>query len=140
MDIKIYTDGGSLGNPGPSASAYVIYLDDKIIFKEGKRIGYATNNRAEYMALIFALEKVRSLIAEGKLEDVEVINVISDSNLLVQQVNGIFKVKNADIRENIMKIRILEQEVGIPIVYAHTLREGNSLADSLVKEVLATSR
>lgn len=134
MILKIFTDGGSLGNPGPSASAYVIYQGDKLLEKGSKHIGHATNNFAEYTALILALEKVKQLIANNKVP--EKILVFADSQLLVNQLNGLYKVKNSDIRENIMKIRILESEINIPIQYEHVYREQNTLADSLVKKAL----
>lgn len=133
MRLTIYTDGGSIGNPGPSASAYVIYEGSKIIAEEGRFIGHATNNQAEYQALVFALEKVLGL---KKTHTFEKIEVVADSELLVRQVNGLYKVKNAAIREYIMKIRVLEGELNVPISYTHTLREGNQVADSLVKKAL----
>lgn len=135
MNIKVFTDGGSIGNPGPSASAFVIYQDDKILAKEGKKIGHATNNVAEYTALIMALEQIKELV-QAQLISPKKINIFSDSNLLVNQVNGLFKVKNSRISEFIFKIRGLEQEIGIPIVYKHVYREANQFTDSLVKKAL----
>jgi ribonuclease HI len=134
MELKIYTDGGSLNNPGPAASAYVIYQDNKILVKHGKKIGDNTNNFAEYTALILALEKVKELLKN--LKDIDKISVFSDSSLMVNQLNGFFKVKNGTIRELIMKVRILEREINIPIIYKHIPREENTLADSLVKKEL----
>lgn len=134
MDIKIYTDGGSLNNPGPAAYAFIIYLNEKIIFKQAEKIGVATNNVAEYTALIKALEKIKELMVKSL--DVKSIVFFSDSFLMINQINGLFKVKNAVIREFILKIRILEQEIKLPIIYKHIPREQNTLADSLVKEQL----
>jgi len=134
MEIKIYTDGGSLNNPGPAAIAYIIYYDDKIFHKHSETIGKATNNTAEYIALIRAMEKIKELLP--KLPHTTKITVFSDSNLMVNQLNGLFRVKNAAIREYIMKVRILEQEINIPTVYQYVPREKNFLADSLVKEKL----
>src|SRR5947207_2564173 len=129
MTLTIFTDGGSLNNPGPSASAYVIYEGNKIIAEEGRFIGHATNNQAEYQALIFSLEKALEL---QKTLTFDKIGVIADSELLVRQVNGLYKVKNAAIREYIMKIRTLEGSLNVPMSYTHTLREGNQVADALV--------
>ena len=141
MNIKIYTDGGSLNNPGQAASAYVIYQDNKMVEKCGKKLGIATNNVAEYTALILAFEKIKSLLslpreALAKWGPISLISVFSDSALMVNQLNGIFKVKNGGIRELVMKVKILEQEINVPITYKYIPREQNTLADSLVKEQL----
>lgn len=132
MQLKIYTDGGSSGNPGPAAIAYVIYQDNQIIFKHGEKIGIATNNFAEYQAVIEALEKVKQII-QCSSSSIEQIAFFSDSALIVNQLNGLYKVKNSKIREFVMKVRILEQEIKIPIVYKNIPREENREADKLVK-------
>ncbi|MFZ2206765.1 MAG: ribonuclease HI family protein [Microgenomates group bacterium] len=135
MDIIIHTDGGALHNPGPAASAYVIskkcggLLEKKAFF-----LGSQTNNYAEYMAVNNALLTVLRLKKELPISSV---SFISDSLLLVSQLNGLYKVKNERIREFVFKIRSLEQEIGVPISYTHVLREKNEDADSLVKECLA---
>jgi len=133
MILKVYTDGGSKGNPGPSAIGGVGYVDGKKIFKFKKSIGSATNNDAEYRALIEALEKVRSY--ELGVMRVTQIQFYSDSRLMVNQVNGFFKVKNGKIKEYILKIRSLEQEINLPIIYYLIPREQNVEADKLVNEV-----
>jgi len=132
--IKIYTDGGAKGNPGKAAIGMVFYLESKEIFRYREDIGITTNNIAEYTALIKALEKVMSyeLLVMRKVKKIE---FYSDSRLLVNQVNGLFKVKNSKIRELIMKIRILEQEIGLPISYHLISREENRVADGLVNKV-----
>lgn len=135
MILQIYTDGGSLNNPGQAAYSYVIYKDFVKIFSHSERIGIATNNIAEYTALIKALEKVKDLINSHKYQ-ITKINVFSDSSLMVNQIKGLFKVKDAKIRECVFKIRFLEGEINLPIIYIHILREKNMLADSLVKKVL----
>ena len=134
MNLTIYTDGGSLNNPGEAASAFVIYKDNVLAHKNAKRLGIATNNEAEYTAMIMALEAVKIMQSEG--DHPTKITVYSDSALMVNQLNGLFKVTKAHIREFIMRIRILEQEVKVPITYIHVLREKNQLADSLVKQAL----
>ena len=133
MILKVYTDGGSKGNPGPSAIGGVGYVDGKKIFKFKKSIGSATNNDAEYRALIEALEKVRSY--ELGVMRVTQIQFYSDSRLMVNQVNGFFKVKNGKIKEYILKIRSLEQEINLPIIYYLIPREQNVEADRLVNAV-----
>lgn len=135
MLLMIYTDGGSSGNPGRAAFAYVFSLDGLVILKHSERVGLATNNFAEYAGLFSSLEKALQLIKNQKIV-VNKITVFSDSNLMINQVNGLFKVKNGKIRDFIMKIRVLEGEIKVPVVYQHIPREKNQLADSLVKKTL----
>lgn len=139
MIIRIFTDGGALGNPGPAASAYLIYADDNALAKGSKHLGRATNNQAEYTALILAFEKLKKLLEDGLLEKPSKIEVVSDSKLMISQLNGLYKVKNADIRDNVLRIRMLENELNAPISYAHVYREENEEADALVKEALENS-
>ncbi len=129
MVMKVFTDGGSKGNPGPSSIGIVFYLDGKNVFHHHEAIGVATNNDAEYTALIRALE---FLIKDYKNKGVERIEFYSDSRLMVNQVNGLFKVKNGKIREYVFKIRGLEQELKIPLTYSYVPREKNKEADLLV--------
>lgn len=136
MILKIHTDGGSLNNPGPAASAFVLYLDGKEIFSEGKPIGTATNNDAEYTALINALTKVKEMLNLGTLKGVEKIAVFADSDLMVHQVNGLWKIKHAPIQNYMFEIRALENEIGLPINYTYVPREENTIADGLVKKAL----
>lgn len=129
MTLYIYTDGGSKGNPGPSAVGIAFFLDGKRISTFRKDIGIGTNNEAEYKAVIQALELVPEL---KKTYSFSSIQISSDSSLLVNQLNGVFKVKNENIRSFIFKIRILEQEINLPVLYRHIPREKNTLADALV--------
>ncbi|HLC94815.1 MAG TPA: ribonuclease HI family protein [Patescibacteria group bacterium] len=147
MTLEVYIDGGSKGNPGPSSIGMVFYRAGKKIFAYREDIGMGTNNRAEYTALVRALEKIKnqkSCLAGSsrceagrrvKIKNTDRISEIksySDSRLLVNQVNGLFRVKNAAIREFIFAIRTLEQEIGIPISYHLIQREKNTEADALV--------
>ena len=134
MDLKIYTDGGALNNPGQAAIAFVIYLDKKLLLKHSEKIGQTTNNFAEYTALLRALDKTKQLISQQN--NIKSVFVFSDSSLMTNQLNGLFKVKNTIIRELIMKVRVLENEINIPIIYKNIPREKNRLADSLVKRIL----
>jgi len=134
MILKVYTDGGSKGNPGPSSIGGVGYANGKKIFEFKKSIGIATNNDAEYIALITALEKVKLPPTPYPLRPNK-IEFYSDSRLMVNQVNGFFKVKNGKIKEYILKIRSLEQEINLPITYRYIPREQNIEADRLVNDV-----
>jgi len=127
--IKLYADGGSRGNPGPSASGYVLLdMDDTVILKSGVYLGITTNNQAEYQALKFGLEAAQKL---GALE----VDVYMDSLLVINQMKGIFKVKNRDlwpIHEAIKELAHVFKKV----TYAHVPRELNKLADGEVNETL----
>ncbi|KKQ24896.1 MAG: ribonuclease HI, ribonuclease HI, partial [Microgenomates group bacterium GW2011_GWC1_37_12b] len=89
--IKIFTDGGSRGNPGPAASAFVVFENNKILTKEGKFLGNATNNIAEYSALLLAVEWLN----KNKLT--ENIKFFLDSELIVKQLNKTYKIKNKNL-------------------------------------------
>lgn len=130
MILQIYTDGGSKGNPGPGSIGIAFFLNGTKIDTYREDIGYVTNNEAEYQALVTALEKSKKQIVKSK--DITKMQCFSDSRLMVNQVNGLFKVKNAKIREFIFKIRSLENEIGLPVSYIHIPREKNKIADSLV--------
>ncbi|OGK12603.1 hypothetical protein A3C98_00730 [Candidatus Roizmanbacteria bacterium RIFCSPHIGHO2_02_FULL_37_15] len=132
MELKIYTDGGSINNPGPAAISFLVYKNSKPLKQFSTKIGINTNNFAEYKALMSAMEWVR----ENIKEDYSKIIVFSDSNLMVNQLNGLYKVKNTVIRDFIIKIRVLEQEINKPVFYQYIPREKNWLADSLVKKAL----
>lgn len=141
MILKVYIDGGSKGNPGPSTIGGVGYLKNKRIFEFKKSIGIATNNDAEYQALIKALEilnpksKIPNKLQSSNFQNIKHIQFFSDSRLMVNQVNGLFKVKNGKIKEYILKIRSLEQEIKLPIIYHLIPREQNVEADRLVNAV-----
>ena len=132
MKLIIHTDGGARGNPGKAAVGVVIETDSrKLIAEFGKRIGEATNNVAEYAAVIEALKEVKSRIQENGE-----IHFFLDSNLVVQQLNGIFKVKDANLRNLFFDVRVLEQGVGREITYTYVPREQNKRADFLVNKAL----
>jgi ribonuclease HI len=129
LRARLYTDGGARGNPGPAAYAYVLEADDgTILASHGERIGVATNNVAEYRALVAGLEKAVEL-AVPELE------VVSDSELLVKQMRGEYKVKNEALRELSLQAARLARNL-MRVEYRHVPRERNELADRLVNEAL----
>lgn len=132
-EFVIYTDGGSRGNPGPSAAAYVVLADAKIIAKGAKYLGVGTNNQAEYNGVLLAYEW---LIKNVKSPNVKKINFFLDSELVVRQLNGIYKIKDANLKLLAGKIMRLHQQLGSEVSYQSVLREKNKLADSLVNESL----
>jgi len=126
---KLFTDGGSRGNPGPAAYGFVLEAEDgTVLDARGETIGVATNNVAEYSALIAGLERARVL---GLAE----VEVVSDSELLVKQMRGEYKVKNAALRELSLEAARLGREIG-KVTYTTVRREHNELADRLVNEAL----
>jgi ribonuclease HI len=131
MVLQIYTDGGSKGNPGPASVGVAYFINGTKIDTYREDIGHATNNEAEYTALIRALERVESHKVH-KVHKVDSIQVFSDSRLMVNQVNGAWKIKESRIRDFIFKIRSLEAEIGLPISYKDIPREQNTVADDLV--------
>ena len=129
MKAKLSTDGGARGNPGPAAFAYVLEAEDgTVLAAHGETIGVATNNVAEYSGLIAGLEKAHEL----GLRDVE---VVSDSELMVKQMRGEYRVKNRDLQSLFLDASRAAREIG-HVTYMHVRREHNELADRLVNEAL----
>jgi ribonuclease HI len=129
VKAKLFTDGGARGNPGPAAYGYVIEAEDgTVLASHGERIGVATNNVAEYRALIAGLDKALELA-------VPEVEVVSDSELLVKQMRGEYKVKNAALQELSIQASRLAREIG-KVTYTAVRREHNELADRLVNEAL----
>ena len=129
MKARLSTDGGARGNPGPAAYGYVLEDDDgTVLAAHGERIGIATNNVAEYSALIAGLEKAREL-GVGEVE------VVSDSELMVKQMRGEYRVKNDALRELSLEAGRLARQIG-SVSYRAVRREHNELADRLVNEAL----
>lgn len=145
MKYIVHTDGGARGNPGPSAVGVVIesYIDaddsgnrqgmTKEIAGFGKKIADGTNNVAEYMAVIEALTFFRDTILR---EEGSTIDFYLDSTLVVNQLNGIYKVKESHLRGLLMSVRSLEAEVGGIITYRAVPREQNKRADFFVNQAL----
>ena len=129
MKATLSTDGGSRGNPGPAAYAYVLEAEDgTVLAAHGEAIGVATNNVAEYSALVAGLEKA---VEVGVSE----LEVISDSELMVKQMRGEYRVKNEALRDLSVRASRLAREVG-SVSYKAVRREQNKLADQLVNEAL----
>lgn len=127
--IKMYADGGSRGNPGPSASGFVLLnMDDQVIYEGGLYLGVTTNNQAEYHAVRLGLE-------EAKKRNVQEVQVFLDSLLVVNQMKGIFKIRNRDlwpIHQNIKELVAGFKKV----TFTHVPRELNKLADAMVNQIL----
>jgi ribonuclease HI len=129
VKARLYTDGGARGNPGPAAAAYVLETEDgTVLDARGETIGVATNNVAEYRALVAGLRKALEL----GLDEVE---VVSDSELLVKQMNGEYRVKNAALIDLSLDAAHLAGQIG-RVRYRAVRRAENELADRLVNEAL----
>src|SRR3954468_6590364 len=129
LKARLFTDGGARGNPGPAAYGYVLEAEDgTVLAAEGETIGVATNNVAEYRALIAGLEKALELgVAE--------LEVVSDSELMVKQMRGEYRVKNQALMELSIRANRLVRQLG-RVTFRAVRREQNELADRLVNDAL----
>ena len=129
MKARLFTDGGARGNPGPAAWAFVLETVDGVVLAEaGTAIGIATNNVAEYSGLIAGLERAREL---GVTE----LEVVSDSELMVKQMRGEYRVKNDALRELSTRAARIGRSIGA-VRYSAVRREHNERADRLVNDAL----
>jgi ribonuclease HI len=127
--VKVFGDGGSRGNPGPSASGFVILdMDNNVLVDKGVYIGMTTNNQAEYAALKLGLEEAKKMGAKE-------VEVYMDSMLVVNQLKGIFKVKNRELWALHDSITVLADSFE-RITFTHVPRELNKLADAAVNRAL----
>jgi len=126
VKYKIFSDGASSGNPGPAGCGYVIYDENNnIVADESKSLGIATNNVAEYSGLLYAIQKVLTLNPDS-------IEIYLDSELIVKQIKGEYKVKNLILKEYYDKINNLLKNLKYEI--KHIPREMNKYADKLAKK------
>lgn len=136
-NLSIFTDGGARGNPGRAAIGGVIKTETAHILAQfSQLIGISTNNEAEYLALLSALDLISKNLDKFKINQGSSLKFFSDSSLLVNQVNGIFKVKNSRMREFILKVRSYESQIPGKIIYNLIPREKNLEADALVNKAL----
>lgn len=127
--VEIYVDGGSRGNPGPAAIGVIINEKEYTEF-----IGEATNNVAEYKAIIFALKKIKHLLGKDKLKKTEIV-IYSDSDLVVNQLNGNYKILEKDLMP--LFIEVWNLKFDFPhLRFVHIDREQNKRADRLVNQCL----
>jgi ribonuclease HI len=129
MRATLWTDGGARGNPGPAAYAFVLEAEDGTVLEaRGEAIGHATNNVAEYAALVAGLRRAAEL-------GVTALELRSDSELMVKQMRGEYRVKNKDLQELFLDASRAARRLG-EVTYTHVRREHNELADRLVNEAL----
>ena len=126
------TDGGARGNPGPGGAGFVIEIDGETVCRGGRFLGTCTNNVAEYQALIWGLENARTLAVADIL-------VRADSELLVKQINGVYRVKNEGLKPLFAKaLRLLREFESFKVT--HVRREQNQAADALANEAMDLRR
>jgi len=131
LNLTIRTDGGSRGNPGPSGIGVVIEDADtgKVLEEHAKYIGVTTNNQAEYLAVLLGLERAIALGATA-------VTVYADSELLIRQATGEYKVKNPGLAQRFLELRNREVLLGKPVRYRHVRREKNTHADALANKAM----
>jgi len=128
-EAKLYTDGGSRGNPGHSACAFVICkMDDTVVEKSGYYMGIATNNQAEYYGMKRGLERARDL-------SIDKVTLFSDSQLVVNQMNGLYKVKNQELAPLNQELKGLAAGFSL-VQFVYVPRELNKTADTEVNRIL----
>jgi len=133
--IIVYTDGASRGNPGPASIGVVVKNDKEKILKEySKTIGETTNNDAEYQAVIFVLKKMKALFGKKNIKNYEIL-IKSDSQLLVFQLTGKYKIKHPNIEKLFIQVWNLKVDYH-KVDFEHIPREQNKLADQLANEAL----
>ncbi|OGG98829.1 hypothetical protein A3E04_01640 [Candidatus Kuenenbacteria bacterium RIFCSPHIGHO2_12_FULL_42_14] len=128
--LVIYTDGGARGNPGPAGCGAVIFDENgkSILATHKKYLGEQTNNFAEYSAVVLALEEAKKFGAEE-------LQLFLDSELVVKQLNGEYKIKNQDLGKLFIKIHNLKQNFK-KVSFSHVRREQNKLADKLANQAI----
>lgn len=126
--FHVHTDGGSRGNPGPAAIGAVIEVDGKVVHQLHQTIGVTTNNQAEYQAVHAALQWCQSQGATS-------VALFADSELVVKQLRGEYKMKNKDLAQWFIRIQSLVNQIG-RVTFTAIPREQNSAADALVNQAL----
>jgi ribonuclease HI len=135
MKLIIYTDGGSRGNPGPAAIG-VVFSDEKgkVIKEYGQKIGRATNNEAEYEAVIFALQKAKLLFGGKKAKTMQV-EMHMDSEFVTRQMNGKYKILDRRIEQLFLRVWNLKIDFG-DVKFIHVPRNENMEADKLLNRAM----
>jgi len=132
-NLLLHSDGGSRGNPGPAASAFVVEKNGKIIFSQSKYLGIETNNVAEYFGVNMALKWLKKY---SDLNEVGKVIFYLDSLLVTNQLNGIYKIKSESLKKYYSAIKKIEKKIKPKITYEHVYRQKNKMADLLVNKCL----
>ena len=136
MTYTIHIDGGSRGNPGPAAAGFIVTDEHgTTIHEQGVFLGRLTNNQAEYHGVIVALEWMSHFVSRDGSTP-QSMTVVLDSELLVNQLTGVLKIKTEELRRLAIDAKSLERTLRVPIAYRHVRREENAEADRLVNAAL----
>jgi len=139
MKIIIYTDGGSRGNPGPAAIGVILTNEKGNVIKEyAEKIGRATNNEAEYEAVIFGLQKAKLLFGKRKIKSIAV-EVKMDSEFVYKQLNGKYKILDRSIEQLFLRAWNLKVDFG-EVKFTYIPRNKNIEADKLVNRALGSKK
>lgn len=133
--LKIYCDGGARGNPGPAAGAFVVIIEKKIVYSDSRYLGKTTNNVAEHSAVYDALvwlSKNKNFLKSSA-------SFFLDSQLVVRQLSGTYKIKSPNLKPLVLKTKALEKTIGSKVDYNYIPRAKNKLADELVNKQLDKS-
>ena len=133
--IQIFSDGGARGNPGPAACAFGVYENKKLIFSDACYLGRATNNVAEYNGVLLALR----WLTDNKVNETKEVKFFLDSELVVKQLKGIYKIKNRELLLLTLEIKKISEKNKLIIDFVHIPREQNLFADKMVNEKLDES-
>jgi ribonuclease HI len=129
--IAVYIDGGARGNPGPAGGGFAVFKNGKLAHKGSEYFGERTNNQAEYLALRLALREVYEKFGDGDTQ----VNCFMDSQLVVEQMKGNYRVKSENVRPLFQEVRrIADQFKDFSI--SHVPREENALADNLANQAM----
>lgn len=131
--LEIYTDGGSRGNPGKSACAFAAFINKTLIKENSLYLGITTNNVAEYQGVYFALKWIAD---SGEVNEIREVIFFLDSELIVKQLNGLYKIKNTNLLKINIDIKNLIKETNKNILFRNIPREQNKIADGLVNREL----
>jgi ribonuclease HI len=132
--LSIFCDGGARGNPGPAAIGFVVFQNERIVHKFSKKIGRATNNIAEYQAVIAALEWISQRSTVYRLPST--VSFFLDSQLIFNQLKGNFKIKNSHLQKLIVRAKSAERKIKERVNYTYIPRSQNKIADALVNQAL----
>ncbi len=135
--LHIFIDGASRGNPGPAGAGIYISQAQKLVLAEGIFLGKKTNNQAEYLALLLAILFIKKLFKDKTISAAP-LYFFSDSELLIKQMNGIYKVKNEQLQA--LKRIIVEHMRGHTTSFKHVYREHNVEADALANQGVDTKK
>ena len=130
--LVIYSDGGARGNPGPAAAAFIINRNGRVIHSQAEYLGISTNNFAEYSGVLIALTWLKRYLNQSD----GIVKFFLDSELVVNQLKGEYKIKNPKLKVVMLKIKNIEKELNYKIEYDAIPRTKNKIADHLVNKAL----